>query len=332
MLVWPFTLVLVLIIGIASCFIWGDILARQLKPKSSKFPATLPAAGYPKTLKPPGAREIIIPTKPTRIVATNCGAADILSELADVENIAAVPFQVEQYSASAEFWREHPETPRFDKFQAETVLAFKPDLIVASAVQDGGTTAALERMKVPILPMKDYESLDDIRASILLVGQAIGEEERAREKVKAFDARLNGVEKRVKTDEKVTALIYSNFGTGYTFGSASVQHDMLVTAGAENAAAAAGFKGLAPISFEQVLRINPMWLVVCGENGFDSPQVRLVLNEPALSGLQAVKNRRIAVIPTRNFDATSQYIVDAVEILANQIHPISSRPQAIPLH
>jgi len=46
---------------------------------------------------------------------------------------------------------------------------------------------------------------------------------------------------------------------------------MLNAAGAEDAAAASGMKGLTPISFEQVLRLNPQWLVVCGEKRAGEP-------------------------------------------------------------
>ncbi len=292
----------------------------------------IPRTASPKLLRPPGAKPVTIPTIPHRIVATNTGAADILSALADPADIAAVPYQVDEYSASAGFWSTHPEIKHFEKFQAETILAFKPDLIVASVLQDAGTAAALERLKIPILYLKDYGSFEDIRSAISTIGAAIGEEKIASNRIVEFDARLKQIADRIKTQEKVSALIYSNFGTGYTLTAGTCQHDLLEAAGAEDAAAKAGMKGLAPITFEQVLRMDPDWLVIAGDNGLDSPQARVVLNEPALQGLRAVKARRIAVVPARNFDALSQFMVEAVESLANQLHPISSRPTNIPLH
>lgn len=79
--------------------------------------------------------------------------------------------------------------------------------------------------------------------------------------------------------------------------------------------------GPAAITFEQILKLDPDVIVVCGDAGLDSPQVRLIVNEPVLSKLRAVSGRRIAVVPTRLFDALSQHVVDAVEMLSPQFFP-----------
>lgn len=277
--------------------------------------------GYPKTLKPLGGKEVTIPALPVRIVASNCGAADILSGLIETSRFAAVPDQVENYAADPAFWKSHASIPRFEKFHAERILGYRPDLVISSALQDGGAAAAIEQQRVPILYLKDFESLDGIRSSIAIMGEAVGAQAEAKIMLDEFDERLKEVDSRLAGRTPVAVVIYSNFGTGYTVGSGVCQDSILTRAGGVNLAAEQGMKDNAPLTFEQLLRMDPEYILVAGENGLESPQAKLVLNEPVLKELRAVKNRHIAVVPGRYFDALSQYAVNAVEIIAGQLHP-----------
>lgn len=258
---------------------------------------------------------------PMRIVAANTGAADILSEMIDPKRLAAVPAQVEDYASDPAFWKTHAAIPRFEKFHAESILGFRPDLVISSAFQDGVTAAAIEQQHVPILFLKDFESLDGIRNSIDSVGKTVNAQAEAQKMLAKFDAELKTVAVALKGKLPVSVIVYSNFGTGYTVGSGVCQDDILTRAGGRNLAAEHGMKGNAPITFEQLLRIDPEFIVVAGDDGLNSPQAKLLLNEPALKELRAVKNRKIAVVHQRWFDALSQYAVFAVKEIAEQLHP-----------
>lgn len=257
---------------------------------------------------------------PQRIVIANTGAADILSKLIDLKRIAAVPDQVEMYAADGEFWKAHREIPRFDKFQAEIILSFKPDLVVSSAMQDSGAAEAIKAQKIPILYLKDFDSIEGIRNSIRTIGETVGAVDAASKMIVEFDARLAKVKKEIGDAKPVPVVIYSNFGSGYTVGAGTCQDDLLRAAGGLNLAAEAGMRGNAPLTFEQLLRFDPEYILVMGNEGLESPQAKLILNDPVLKELRAVKARHIAVVPGRKFDALSQYAAEAVEIIAGQIH------------
>jgi iron complex transport system substrate-binding protein len=293
---------------------WGRkiSIARQLTTLSS---------GYPITLKLSGGKSVTIPREPVRIVAANCGAADILADMMDAKRFAAVPVQVEDYAADPKFWELHPDIPRFEKFHAERILGFRPDLVISSAFQDGSAAAAIEQQHVPILYLNDFESLDDIRKTIKIMGDAINCQAQAESMLSRFDADLQHVASALEGVKPVGVIVYSNFGTGYTVGSGVCQDDIIKRAGGINVAAAAGIKSNAPITFEQLLRMDPEFIVVTGDDGLNSPQAKLLLNEPVLKELKAVKNRHLVVVHQRYFDALSQHAVRAVEEIARQLHP-----------
>ena len=274
-----------------------------------------------RTITLPGRARIEIPARPMRIVAANSGAADILSALIGVERFAAVPAQVDQYAAAQEFWKLHPEIPRFEHYRAEVLLGLRPDLVVTSAFQDPNTTALLKHQNIPVLSFENFETFDGIRAAIEKIGEAVGEEARARETRADFDARLKRVAARLEGKKPLRVLYYSNYGSGFTIGAGGSQDEILRRAGGQNAAAKLGLKGPSPITFEQILRLDPDAIVVCGLEGRDSAQAKLIANEPALSSLRAIKSGRIAAVPGSLFDALSPQVVDAVEILARQLYP-----------
>lgn len=319
--VWPLTIVVGGILLIGAWFALADLVVFPWSHKLRIPKPPLSAPGFPKTLKPPGGKEVTIPALPVRIVASNCGAADILSGLIDTSRLAAVPDQVENYAADPAFWKGHASIPRFEKFHAERILGYRPDLVISSAFQDGGPAAAIEQQRVPILYLKDFESLDEIRSTIAIIGEAVGAQVEATKMIDDFDERLKKVDARLAGVKPVAVVEYSNFGTGYTVGSGVCQDNILTRAGGVNIAAAQGMKGNVPLTFEQLLRMDPEYIVVTGDTGLESPQAKLILNEPVLKELRAVKNRHIAVVPTRYFDALSQYAVNAVEIIAGQLHP-----------
>ncbi len=277
--------------------------------------------GFPKTLPLPDNKSIIIPTYPIRIVAANTGAADILAELIDIKRFAAVPVQVEEYAADPDFWKRNPSIPRFEKFHAERILGYRPDLVISSAFQDSTAAAAIEQQHVPILHLNDFESLDGVRSAITIVGDAVGCSDAAKRMLATFDSDLKKVADSLAGKKPVTVIIYSNYGSGYTAGSGVCQDDMIQRAGGVNLAAQNGIKGHASLTFEQLLRMDPDFILVGGEAGLNSPQVKLLMSEPILKELRAVKNRHIVVVPSRYIYALSQYSVRAVEEIARQLHP-----------
>jgi len=297
------------------------MLALNAESRPAPLPPVAIAEGYPLTLVEADGRHVIIPRKPVRIIATNAGMADILAALVPPERIAGVPDTVDGFAGAKEFFAAHKEVKRFDKYQAEPLLALKPDLILSNSFQDATTTSILEKNGVPVLRFEYYKTMQSIRASVRVVATAVGESQKGEALAARFDARIAAVKNAVAGRPRPRVLSYSNYGQGFCVGMGESQDEIIQIAGAVNAAAEMNLKGHVRFTFEQLLKLNPDWLIVSGDEGMNSPQVKILMNEVTLAQLPALKNMRIAVIPDNTYSSISHYIVDAIEVLARQIHP-----------
>ncbi len=308
---------------ILACGAWVATRFYPARSEQTQNAHTPPPSmdGYPRTILLADNTTAFIPAQPVKIVPANAGVTDILARIVDPKRIAAVPVQADTFSCAAEFWQKHKEIPRFGFYQAEPLLAIAPDLIIVSAFQDPNTTAHLRSAEIPILNLPQFETFDGMRKALRNIGEAIDEKTRAEALLNEFNARLEKVAQKLKGKGPLRVLGYSNFGNGYAVGVGGSQDEIIKAAGGTNAAAELNLVGPSPITFEQIVKLDPDALAVCGEAGMESPQAKILFSEPALANLRAVKTRRIAVVPSRYFDALSPYVVDAVEILAEQFYP-----------
>ncbi len=295
--------------------------ALHAERRSPPLPPNPALGEFPRTILTDGGGKVVVRARPMRIVAGDAAAADVLAALVEPGRIAAVPAQVASYAGSAEFYAQQPQIARFEKYTTETLLALKPDLVLATSFHDSGASRLLEAQGAAVLTFGMYSTFDGIRGWILAVGSAVGEDARARALIADFDARLRAVDAAVAGRPRPRALSYSNFSQGYAAARDTSQDEILRRAGALNAAEEMNLSGFVPFTFEQMLKLKPDCLVLCGDEGLHSRQVRIILNTSSLAQLPAVRERRFAVVPERYYTCVSQYVVDAVELLARQLHP-----------
>ena len=317
----PVSLALWLIPAAMLCLVIYIFVNALSAPRLAVACAPQLASGdFPRTLTESSGKKVLIASRPMRIIPANSGMADIAVALVEPSRIAAVSSTVDEFAADRAYFAAHPEIVRFVGYKAEVVLALKPDLVLVSW-QNPATTALLEEHGIAVLNFEMFRTFAGIRASILSVGNAVGEDEKAAKLAEEFDRKLAEIETKIAGRTRPRVLSYSNYGSGgYVVGAGESQDEVMRRAGAINAAADAGLKGHLTISFEQIMKLDPDWIVVVGNDGLKSPQAQLMLNEPSLAQLSAVRNRRIAVVPDDIYSSISQYVVKAVEILAKQIH------------
>jgi len=309
-------------LGMLGLVVTIGVAALKIEPPE-KLPGPRATTGaYPRTITEPSGRNVILPTRPERIVIGEAGSADVLSEVLDPRRIAAWPFTVDQWGGNQEYFAAHPEVTRFQAFNAETILALKPDLVLCASFQDAGTIAAIHESKVPVLRLEGFHSWQSIRAWISALGAAVDEDAKTQTLLERCEARLAAVDQAVAGRAKPRVLAYSNHnGNGTAVGSGETQDEVIRRAGGINAAAEAGMKGFGPFTFEQMLKLKPDVILVTGGDAPSNRTANFLLNEPLLAELQAIKDKRFVVLPGKYYDATTQYMVSGVELLAKQLHP-----------
>lgn len=252
--------------------------------------------------------------RPQRVVSQAVGTDELLLALADPGQIAALSHisRDGRFSPVAEEAKRYPAIRDSD---AESVLRHHPDLVLAAGFTRPETLALLKRAGVRLVVMDRYETMDDVYASLRLLGKELGQEARAeaviaqtRTRVEALAVRLKGV----KPVRVVSAGIYP-----FTSGAGTTFQDLCDHAGALNVATEAGLKGHAPTPSEKLLVWNIEVLVGSGDEGTKP----LLAGIPHYRALPAFKAGRVVTLPGPVMSSVSHHRVEAYEALARALHP-----------
>jgi iron complex transport system substrate-binding protein len=134
-----------------------------------------------------------------------------------------------------------------------------------------------------------------------------------------MDAKLNSVAARLPAEKEwPSALTYGP--SGWVEGASTSQTEIFRAAGLRNAAVEAGFRGYVQVSEEQVLAMEPDYLVLV-EHSINMQQQKHWLTEnPALAPLKAIREQRFLTLNEALLSTVSHRIADAVAELARQVH------------
>lgn len=223
--------------------------------RSEPTAATPPPAVAPANTAAPAAAQ------PTRIVAIGGGVVETLVELGLAEQIVA-------YDSSGEGLVPGGSPTNLGsphRLAAESVLAQRPDLVIAAAAGPRNDMLAgqVASAGVRFEQYADVESVEDIATRISALGALFGREEQATALVQHFrDELARAALAASQTADSPSALfLYARgHGTLFVAGSATRAHDVLLRAGATNAAAS--LDGFQPLTPEALVAGQPMWLVV----------------------------------------------------------------------
>ena len=251
---------------------------------------------------------------PRRVVSQAVGTDELLLALAAPGQVAALSNLARdpRYSPVAAQARAYPSLKDSD---AESVLAFHPDLVLATSYTRPETLALLRRAGVQLLVFDRFDTLDDVYADLRTLGQALGRQAQAAALITQCRARVAALAKRLQGVHPVRVLAASLYP--YTAGAGTTFQDLCDHAGAINVAAEAGLRGHQPTPAERMLAWNPEVLVAD-----DEPDILARLGQiPAYRLLPAFRAGRVVRLPEALLSSVSQHRIDAYEALARALHP-----------
>ncbi|MCS6927137.1 MAG: ABC transporter substrate-binding protein [Candidatus Binatia bacterium] len=254
---------------------------------------------------------------PQRIVSLSLAADEILLALAPPERIAALTYLADDPRVS-NVVAEARRIPHKVRANAEYVLALQPDLIIVSAYTNAAVKALLRTTGVPLLELGQFASLAAVEQNILAIGQAIGEADKAHALVAMMQRRLQEVRQRVAAAPRPRVLYYS--AGGFVLGKGTTMDEMIASAGGRNVALEAGVERAKKLSQERLVVLNPSVILVSGEEGQEGLR-ELLLADPALQEVEAIRTGRVHTIPRPYASTVSQYVVKCVEAIAKILHP-----------
>ena len=223
-------------------------------------------------LAPPAAAPA---AAPQRVVSINLCADQFVVALADPTQIAALsPLAADPaLSAVAGQARAFPRV----RPNAEAALAFRPDLVVAGAWGGREAEAILARRGIAVLRLPLAEDFAAIRAQLLLVGAALGQQARAARLADEMDRRLAAI----TPAGGEAGLVWQ--AAGFTPGRGTLADAVLRAAGRANAAP---FAGYGAVRLEALLKHPPALLVLPARaQGGGTSLAEALLAHPALASL-----------------------------------------------
>jgi len=178
----------------------------------------------------------------------------------------------------------------------ETVMTVKPDLMVMP-VRFKGLIDQFTEIGVPCIAL-DVEKFESIKDALMLVGKAIGQDERAEQLAAFYDEKISKISAIAEeAAEKPTVLMLSGSSKTAVSTDAMLQNLIIETAGGINVTA--GFQSdelWADVNIEQIIEWNPEVIYI---PTYANYTVEDILNDPQWASISAVQNKKVYKFPSK---------------------------------
>lgn len=277
------------------------------------------AVTFPLTVTDQAGHKVTIAKKPERIASGTLGTDEILSGLVPKNDIVLVT-QYATDPTQSNIVSFAQGIPAMKDANAEAIIAQHPDLVLLATYTKPGVVQQVEQAGIPTYEFADFTSIKTIEQNIEVVGELVGEPQKAQQMVQDLEQKLSAIEAAVKDKSHPTVLNYSSYG--YVAGSGTTVNDVIVDAGGVNAAG--NLQGWQQVTPEQVVKMNPDVIIVAADDtGFKDK----LLHDPKYQTINAVKNHRVYEIPAADLTSVSQYVYKGVEDVAHVLYPDVKLPQ-----
>jgi iron complex transport system substrate-binding protein len=251
-----------------------------------------------------------------RVASINTCTDQLLLALADPEQIVGLsPYSRDAArSWAAEAAKRYPKLSG----EAEDVLILKPDIVVAGRFTKRATRELLKQKGLRVAEFDVVSSLDDARRQTAMMGELLGQRERAA----AENARLDAAIVRAKASVSRRGVrVLALARRGWVSGGDSLTSSLLDAAGLFNAAGELGRKFGGFVTLEQIVAAKPDLLLVASDGHFAEDQGQAFLLHPALEKLYPPEKR--IVVPERLTVCGGPMLPDALDRLAAEIARVS---------
>ncbi len=246
---------------------------------------------------------------PNRIVSLNLCTDQILVDLVPRQRIAAVSHLAADplVSAVAEKARGIPWT----RGEAEVVLSYAPDLVIAGEFTTPATVALLERLGLKVMKVPLASDIAGLRAVTYQIADAVGARDAADALLAEFDRRLRAVAVPAVSNEP-TAVVYQV--NGLAAGPGSLADSVLRAAGLRNLAGELGLGPGGQLALEALVVKPPDLIILSGPVTEYRAAVADNLRHPALAAI--MRAHASVTLPWRLWLCATPRLADAIERLA----------------
>lgn len=233
----------------------------------------------------PSLAQTVADAAPTRVVSMNLCTDQLAMMVAAPGQLYSVSHLATDPRGSA--MAEEARAFETNRGLAEEIYLMRPDLVISGTFSNRATMDMLRRLDIPVAVFEPAYGLDDVRDRMREIGEVLGRQDYAAELIADYDLRLAELQADIAQRPRA-ALYHAN---GYTAGDRTLAGQILIAAGFENAAVAAGFSSggtlplevLAMLAPDAVITSHPHRGASRSEEILDHPVVR-TLREGRASG------------------------------------------------
>jgi iron complex transport system substrate-binding protein len=201
----------------------------------------------------------------------------------------------------------------------ERVVALRPDLVLADNLNGKETVERLESLNLTVIVLNS-KNMDETLKNIRFVGEITGEEENASALVANMEMRIEAIKNKTMTVEKtrVTHIVWHE--PLWVAGNGTFEHEIIEKAGGGNIFS--DTEGWKAVSLETLIERDPEVITVTtGHGAARNETYAYIISDERLKDVDAVKNGRVYLIDADIICRAGPRIVDALEIMAKDIHP-----------
>ena len=288
---------------------------------SKKASTKTSTKAFPVTVKS-GAGSVTIKKQPVRIVSLSPTATEMLFAIGAGKQVKAA----DDYS---NFPANAPKTKLSGfKPNVEAIVAYKPDLVVASA--DGDAMKALRALKIPVIVLPAAEKITDSYAQIEQLGAATGH---IADAVKVSSTMQSDIAAIVASLPKRTAPLryfHELDNTLYSVTSKTFIGQLYSLLGMTNVADAADKEGFGypQLSAEYLVTADPD-VILLADTKCCAQDAAAVAKRAGFSGLTAVKSGQIIALDDDVASRWGPRVVDLLRILATSTASLKGTPSPV---
>jgi iron complex transport system substrate-binding protein len=311
---------LFLLLCLLTCFVVG--CASESKPLKQENTAN---AAY--SVTDDRGKVFNFTEPPKRMLTTSLAFQDILLEMVPVEHFIATSVSAADpnYSMTAELSKKIPNKYR-PRITVEQVLKYKPDLFLTTPLTNPEVSSTLEDMGVKVFMLNQAETYDDIKKSIVKLGNLVNEKEKSVAILQKMEAGEKDLAEKLAVIPKDKQKLAIQLTYSGTYGMLQNIFGMLCDlAHVKNGMAIMPVRASMPVSKEKIVELNPdvLFLPSWDAKGSQNSDTyfKQFKEDPAYKDLTCIKDNAVYKFPERYRYCTSHHILEGAEYMAKLVYP-----------
>lgn len=211
----------------------------------------------------------------------------------------------------------------FGALDTETMVALKPDLVLASQLTPAEQVEAIEKLGLKVYFLANPVDIESMLENLRIIGKITGRGTQAETLIESLQNRIAAVDEKLTGLQNRPLVFYQLDSTDpnapWTAGPGSFIDTLISRAGGRNLGSELS-DAYAQLSIEQLLIDQPEMIIV-GDYTWGGVTAEAVMARAGWAGLEAIKQSQVFVFDDNLVSRPGPRMVDGLEAMVKLLHP-----------